>query len=609
MVRVVVIDEREELAELLVKRLRESHAVETCQRAPQAEDGFGGLLSGGRAGLLVEQDIDTVVYSPPPPARRRPVPDLADAEAVFKESARAAVKHFILLSSAAVYGASHHNVGFLAESRMLLRQDKQTTASRWLELESLAAFYLGDSSDTRLVILRPSATPVAGGDDYFSRLLRSRVAVTLPGHDPSLQLLSPEDLASAVRCAVEGDARGVYNVAPDGVVPLRAALRLAGAKRLPVPRTLQRLARFALARAGLTHSVEQLDYIRYSWTVSNKKIKSELGFAPRRSSAEALREFRAARFDDSARVDACRASVRFDDSREPDALDGPRGPEEFDDFGMDKGYINAFGRTLFKFLHDRYWRVEVEGLGHVPARGRAVLVGVHRGFMPWDAVMTLHLLARELGRYPRFLIHPGLIKFPFLFNFHTKLGGVIACQENADRVLSRDEILAIYPEGIRGAFALYRDAYRLGKFGRDEFVKVALRHGAPIVPFVTVGSAETFPILGKLDWGWWKRRTEWPFFPLTPTWPLVPVPLPSKWHTQFLAPIHVEHRHPPEAAEDPAAVRAISREVKGRMEEAIQEMLRRRKSVFFGSIFGKTGERAAEGLSYEKKIGYKQEVS
>src|ERR1043165_4813115 len=234
MARVVVMDEREELAELLVERLRESRAVETCQRAPQAEDGFGGLLSGGRAGLLSEQEIDTVVYSPPPAARHRPPPSLAAAEAVYKESARAGVKHFVLLSSAAVYGASHHNVGFLTESRMLLRQDRQTTASRWLELESLAAFYLGDASQTRLVILRPAATPLPGGEDYFSRLLRSHLAVTLAGHDPSLQLLSPEDLTSAVRLAVEGGARGVYNVAPDGVVPLRAALRLAGAKRLPV---------------------------------------------------------------------------------------------------------------------------------------------------------------------------------------------------------------------------------------------------------------------------------------------------------------------------------------------------------------------------------------
>jgi 1-acyl-sn-glycerol-3-phosphate acyltransferase len=223
-------------------------------------------------------------------------------------------------------------------------------------------------------------------------------------------------------------------------------------------------------------------------------------------------------------------------------------------------------------------------------------------------VMTLHLLVRELGRYPRFLIHPGLVKFPFLYNFHTKLGGVIACQENADRLLAGDEILAIYPEGIRGAFALYRDAYRLGKFGRDEFVKMALRRRAPIVPFVTVGSAETFPIIGKLNWNWWKRHTEWPFFPLTPTWPLLPVPLPSKWHTQFLEPIHVEQRFPPEAADDPAAVRAVSREVRSRMEEALQSMYRRRKSVFFGSIFDGAGKHELEPR-YEEKVAYKGEMS
>jgi 1-acyl-sn-glycerol-3-phosphate acyltransferase len=425
--------------------------------------------------------------------------------------------------------------------------------------------------------------------------------VTLAGYDPSIQLLSPEDLAGAVRSVVERRARGVYNVAPDGAMPLRKALRLAGSRRLPLPRTLQRLARFAPARAGLCHSIEQLEYVRYSWTVSNEKLKTELGFSPHRTSAEALREFRAP----SNGRDARAGETRERETRAPEGHAVSRAESEaFDDFGMDSAYIDAFGRTLFKFLHDRYWRVEVSGLKHVPAQGRAVLVGVHRGFMPWDAVMALHLLVRETGRYPRFLIHPGLVKFPFLFNFHTKLGGVIACQENADRLLARGELLAIYPEGIRGAFALYREAYRLGKFGRDEYVKMALRHRAPIVPFVNVGSAETFPIIAKLDWGWWKRRTEWPFFPITPTWPLLPVPLPSKWHTRFLAPLHVERRYPPEAAEDPSAVRAVGREVRARMEEALQDLKRRRKSIFSGSIFEPADgrarpDRAVAGLSRE----------
>ena len=210
---------------------------------------------------------------------------------------------------------------------------------------------------------------------------------------------------------------------------------------------------------------------------------------------------------------------------------------------------------------------------------------LHRGFMPWDAVMTSYLIVQKLGRYPRCFIHPSLIKFPFLFNFHTKLGGIIACHENADYVLERDKILTIFPEGIRGAFSRYPNPYQLKKF-RDDYVKIALRHRAPIIPFVTVGSAEIFPIFARIDWGRLKRWTEWPFFPITPTWPLLPVPLPSKWHTEFLEPIHIADRYPPEAANDPATVRAISEEVKARLAAAIDALLRQRKSVWFGSMFG-----------------------
>jgi 1-acyl-sn-glycerol-3-phosphate acyltransferase len=178
-------------------------------------------------------------------------------------------------------------------------------------------------------------------------------------------------------------------------------------------------------------------------------------------------------------------------------------------------------------------------------------------------------------------MHPGLVKMPFCFNLLTKLGGVIACQDNADRMLKRGELLGVFPEGIKGAFALYRDAYRLQRFGRNDFVKMALRHQAPIVPFVTIGSAEILPIVKKFEWEWWKRRTEWPCLPLT----LTPLPLPSKWHTQFLAPIEVKDVYSPEAATDPATVLAISAEVRHRMETAIERILSRRKSIFFGSVF------------------------
>jgi 1-acyl-sn-glycerol-3-phosphate acyltransferase/nucleoside-diphosphate-sugar epimerase len=584
--RVIVIDDRETAAELIVKNLRDSAAVEFCMRAPQKEDGFAGHLSGGFATMLKDHDIDTVVYAPPPGRYRRRSVDLEDAESVFQQCARARIKKFVLLSSAMIYGASPHNPGFISEAHVIPRSDKKRISKDWLDLEALAAAYMGELSGTNieLNILRSCAVLAPGSDDYFSELFRKTLAFVLPGHDPTIQLLSPIDLAGVVSAVVANRGGGVFNVAPDGVITLRAALRLSEASRLPIARTIQRMVR----RLGLAHPIEQLDYIRYSWTISNRKAKRELKWIPCRSSVEALRDFRI-------------AEAGHVTSHQLPSL-------EFDDYGMDKRYIELYGRRMFKFLHDYYWRVEVKDVHYVPRSGRAVLVGVHRGFMPWDAVMALHLIVRDVGRYVRFLIHPGLIKFPCLFNFHTKLGGIIACQENADFVLKHDEIVGIFPEGIKGAFLHYRDAYKLTKFGRDEFVKIALRHRAPIVPFVTVGSAEIFPILKKVNWAWWKRNTEWPTFPITPTWPFVgAIPLPSKWHTQFLEPLHVEDRYPPEAADDAEVVSAISQEVRRRMEQAIGEMLRRRQSIFFGSIFEE--EPSLRRQVFQENIGYKEKLS
>ena len=470
-------------------------------------------------------------------------PDLADAAAAFAslQDPRA-----VLVSSSLVHDPSHHNQGYLPETQRL--RGENPVARAWRELETLAESRCA-ATVTELLILRPAPVVTRDGEDFFSRLLRGRTAFVPAGYDPSLQLLAPSDLEAAIDCTVKRGAGepGIYHVAPAGTVTVRGALRLAGTRRLAGPR-------WASA---------QLEYLRHSWTVSGRKIECELGFVPTRTSAEAVLE----------------------------AFGQPGAAPAFDDYGLDEKYIAAYSRTLLRFLHDAYWRIEHRGIENVPRQGRVVLTGVHRGFMPWDGVMALHLLRRETGRIPRFLIHPCLVKFPFLSNYMIKLGGMIACQENADWVLANEGMLGMFPEGIQGAFTMYRDAYKLGRFGRDEYVKMALRHRAPIAPFVTVGSAEIYPILARVNSKLVRRVAEWPFLPITPTFPLPGLPLPSKWHTRFLEPLPVHLRYPPEAADDPATVREISREVRGRMEEAIHEMLRRRRSIFRGSVFA---EEAAE---------------
>ncbi len=506
------------------------------------EDGVTAAIAGRLAGCTVSraaappEGTEVAVYRPRLSGGK---PDLAEAEQVFQ--AAGGLPRFVLLSSAAVHAPHHHNLGYVPETYR--SQGANPIAAAWAELESRFEARLPRAE--RLV-LRPAPVPARGGGDPWSRLLSGRAAAVPPGFDPALQFLAPEDLAEAVARAVEQGAGkpGVYHVAPRGAVPVRGALRQAGVRRLPLR---------WFDRSGLG------GYLRHNATVSGRKIEAELGFVPGRTSAEAVR----AAFGEG----------------------GAGGATEFDDFGLDAGYIGAYERTLFRFLHDLYWRIEYRGLENVPRQGRAVLTGMHRGFMPWDGVMALVGVRRATGRIPRFLIHPCLVKTPFLANYMTKLGGILACQDNADWVLGNEGLLGMFPEGIHGAFTPYRDAYKLGKFGRDEYVKMALRNRAPIVPFVTVGSAEIYPILGRLDWKWVKRATEWLYLPLCPNFPFPGLPLPSKWHTRFLEPMHVEQRYGPEAADDPEVVRALSREVRARMQEAIDGMLARRKSIFRGSIF------------------------
>src|SRR5258707_11046790 len=115
-------------------------------------------------------------------------------------------------------------------------------------------------------------------------------------------------------------------------------------------------------------------------------------------------------------------------------------------------------------------------------------------------------------------------------------------------------------------------------------MNLGLKISARFIAFVRVGSAEILPILPRIKSRRWPRYSDCPYLPIS-TFPFVPVPLPSKWHTQFLPPLRVDQQYPPEAAQDASVVKAISLEVRTRMQQAVDDMVRRRRSIFFGSIF------------------------
>jgi 1-acyl-sn-glycerol-3-phosphate acyltransferase len=198
-------------------------------------------------------------------------------------------------------------------------------------------------------------------------------------------------------------------------------------------------------------------------------------------------------------------------------------------------------------------------------------------------VMHLSLILTHRDRVVRFLIIPSLLRFPYLCNFLTKLGGVIASQENAARLFAAGGLVGIFPEGIRGSFTPYKSTYRLRDFAKSAFAKIAIENQVPIVPCAVIGHSEIFPIIGRINSSFVTREFGWPYLPIAPMFPLAPIPIPSKWHVRVLQPVRLEGLKPADA-ENVKLVRDFSRYIQDIVQRNIDDMLPKRKSIFWGKV-------------------------
>ena len=254
-----------------------------------------------------------------------------------------------------------------------------------------------------------------------------------------------------------------------------------------------------------------------------------------------------------------------------------------DEWGFDEAYAEAVF-PLFELLYEIWWRVDADGVRNVPSDGRALLVANHAGALfPFDAAMMTLALMKEhpLPRWPRFMVLDWAFALPFLSSFMRRVGGIPASPHNARALLARDELVMVFPEGVKGTGKSFADRYRLQRFGRGGFVEVAMRTGAPIVPVAVVGSEEIYPKIA--DAPGLARAIGAPFVPITPTFPwlgpLGLVPLPSKWRIEFCEPIVLDE-YGPEAAADRALVFDVSERVREVIQDKVYENLVKRGGAF-----------------------------
>ncbi|WP_051223069.1 lysophospholipid acyltransferase family protein [Conexibacter woesei] len=256
------------------------------------------------------------------------------------------------------------------------------------------------------------------------------------------------------------------------------------------------------------------------------------------------------------------------------------------DWGRSERVEGFFDRTLYDFYYNLWFRCEVEGIEHVPAEGGALLVSNHSGALPPDAPMIAKAIREESANpRPLHLTMEHFFKgYPGLSMLLPKIGGVPAHPANVHRLLADEQqLVLVFPEGRKGSEKLYKERYRLRRFGRGGFVEAAMRARAPIVPIALVGAEEAMPIFAHVSA--LQKLTGLIYFPITPLFPhfglLGTLYLPAKFKIRFLPPVRTDDLGD-EPWEDQALVQTIAHDIRATIQDELLDMLGRRRSVWFG---------------------------
>ena len=224
---------------------------------------------------------------------------------VLSAAGEAKVPRVIVGSTTLVYGARGDNPNFLTEEHPLRPDPQDQFVRDFVEAEGHARTHARRHPEAKVTVLRFAPFMSADVRDYRGRTLAAPFAVTLMGYDPLIQALHIDDAVQAILLALDNPAAtGVFNIAPEGVLPISSARLLFGSLPIPVPHGLAYVlyeAAWELG-VGLMPGIHA-HYLRYLCVADNRKARRVLGFAPRRTTLDVILEAARARRGGSGLLD------------------------------------------------------------------------------------------------------------------------------------------------------------------------------------------------------------------------------------------------------------------------------------------------------------------
>jgi 1-acyl-sn-glycerol-3-phosphate acyltransferase len=157
---------------------------------------------------------------------------------------------------------------------------------------------------------------------------------------------------------------------------------------------------------------------------------------------------------------------------------------------------------FWRVVARNYFRLRIEGIDHVPARGPVLLVGNHcGGLVPSEGFSTTLAVHDRFGaqRAVYALAHDFLFEDPILRRTMTRLGMMRAGHESAAHAFAADACVLVYPGSDMETFRPFRDRNKIVLAGRKGFLRLAAHEDVPIVPVVASGTHEQLVVLVRGD--------------------------------------------------------------------------------------------------------------
>jgi len=208
----------------------------------------------------------------------------------------AGVRSVVLKSSTAVYGARPTNSAFLSEGHSLRGSRRYGYLRDLVEREKFCNGFCRRVTDMVVTTLRFPSIVGPTADTPMTRFLRTPWTPSMMGFDPMMQIIHENDVVDALLHAARNGKKGAFNVAAEDPMPLGKMRGLVGKLPLSVfhPFASWGVALLGTARLDLDQYLPiEPDYLRYPWVGDLTRMREELGFVPRYTADETLREFAA----------------------------------------------------------------------------------------------------------------------------------------------------------------------------------------------------------------------------------------------------------------------------------------------------------------------------